>query len=263
MNGPNKLPANPGNEGSDAQADRPAAGVIVVDKPIGPTSMRVVSIIRKACNIRKVGHAGTLDPMASGVLVIAIGMATKSLDRFMHTTKRYRTTINLSAVSKTDDLESEPVPVHVPVHPTRERIDEALRNFTGRIEQIPPAHSAVNVGGFRAYELARQGINVPLASRTVHIHDIHVVKYDWPTLEIEVVSSKGMYVRSLARDIGRALGTGGYCAALRRTAVGPFDESMAIKLDDIWAPMKPEYIIPLEKALAMVEQSQSNQREEK
>lgn len=215
--------------------------------------MGAVRIVRRCCNVKKTGHAGTLDPMASGILVIAIGKATKSLNKFMHTTKRYRTTIDLSAVSATDDLESVPTPVDVPVPPTREQIDAILVQFTGEIEQTPPIHSAIQIGGVRAYELARQGLDVPLASRTVHIHDLSVVNYCWPTLEIEMTSSKGMYVRSLARDIGKALGTGGYCAALRRTAVGPFDESMAVKLDDIWEPMKDEYIIPLETALKMID----------
>jgi len=230
-------------------------GILILDKPVGPSSMAAISVVRRRASRSagrkiKTGHAGTLDPLASGVLVLALGRATKSLDRFMQTDKRYRTTIDLSAFTTTDDREGERSEVDVAQPPTAERIDAVLPQFIGDIEQVPPAFSAIKVDGKRAYKTARKGGEVTLAPRTVRIYDIKLLSYDWPMLEIDLHCEKGVYVRSLARDIGRALGTGGHCAALRRTAVGPFDESIAIALDDVPDPLRQEHVLTTDEALA-------------
>ncbi len=197
-------------------------GVLVVDKPLGWTSARVCSRVRACTGGAKVGHAGTLDPLATGVLVLCLGKATKAIDRIMGGEKRYRATVDLSATSPTDDLESEPVPVEVPVPPGRERVVEVVGRFVGRVMQAPPAHSAIMIQGTRAYELARAGAAPVMAERPIDIHAIDVVEYEWPRLVLDVRCGKGTYIRSLARDVGRALGTGGVLVGLVRTAVGAY-----------------------------------------
>lgn len=209
-------------------------GVLVVDKPLGWTSARVCARVRACTDGAKVGHAGTLDPLATGVLVLCLGKATKAIDRIMAGEKSYRATVDLSAISPTDDLESEPVPVEIGRLPSREDIDNALAGFVGRVRQAPPAHSAILVGGVRAYELARAGSAPVMAERFVDIHEISVAEFQWPRLVLDVRCGKGTYIRSLARDIGRALGTGGVLVGLVRTAVGPFrlEDARAIESVD-------------------------------
>lgn len=197
-------------------------GVLVVDKPLGWTSARVCARVRACTGGAKVGHAGTLDPLATGVLVLCLGKATKAIDRIMGGEKRYQATIDLSATSPTDDLESEPVAVEVGVPPDRRRVEEAVAGFVGRVMQAPPAHSAIMIQGTRAYELARAGAAPVMAERPVDIHAIDVVEYQWPRLVLDVRCGKGTYIRSLARDVGRSLGTGGVLVGLVRTAVGPY-----------------------------------------
>jgi len=217
--------------------------------------MQAVAIVRRLAGGAKTGHAGTLDPLATGVLVLAIGRATKIIDCLMRTSKRYRTTIDLSAFSTTDDLEGELTPIDVADIPRPAAIDAAVARFRGEILQRPPAFSAMKVGGRRAYQLARRGETVDIPERRVTIHSIDVVRYEWPALELDVHCGKGTYIRSLARDIGRTLGTGGHCASIRRTAVGPFDESIAMSLDDVPEPLTEDHLIPVDRALAMVEDS--------
>jgi tRNA pseudouridine55 synthase len=227
-------------------------GVLVIDKPPGLSSMAAVARIRRKAGGARTGHAGTLDPLATGVLVIAIGKATRIITQLMDTDKRYRTTIDLAAFTSTDDREGEREEVIVEAPPTRGQIEDALREFTGRIMQRPPAYSAMKVGGQRAYKLARRGKAVQLAPREVVIHHIATVSYTWPMLEIDVHCAKGTYIRSLARDIGAALGTGGHCASLVRTAVGPFTIEQALALDDAPDPLKPPDLIPIDEALKRV-----------
>lgn len=214
--------------------------------------MQAVATVRRRAGGVKTGHAGTLDPLASGVLVLALGRATKCIDRIMVTDKRYRTDIDLSAFTSTDDSEGVRKEVNVAAPPTQQQIESALRGFIGEIQQVPPAYSAVKVGGRRAYKLARAGAEPKLEPRIVHIHDLTLLAYDWPIATVELYCGKGVYVRGLARDLGRELGTGGHCAALRRTAVGPFGESMAIALDDVPEPLPVELLIPTDRALEMV-----------
>jgi tRNA pseudouridine55 synthase len=170
----------------------------------------------------KVGHGGTLDPLATGLVVILVGKATRLCDRIMGGRKRYVATIDLSRTSTTDDREGQIAEVRVAAPPTREQVAAAVRTFVGTIQQRPPAHSAIWVDGRRAYHLARKGQLDQLPARPVQVHHINLLDYLWPRLTIDVTCGKGTYIRSLARDIGAALGTGGMLDALRRTEVEPF-----------------------------------------
>jgi tRNA pseudouridine55 synthase len=204
-------------------------GLVVVDKPAGCTSMDVVRRVRRAGRGVKTGHAGTLDPQATGVVICCLGQATKAIERLMGLTKVYEATIDLSAFTDTDDAEGASEPVAVAEPPDGDQIADTCAAFVGWVDQVPPAHSAVRVGGTRAYELARQGQVVDLPSRAVRIDQLTVRDYAWPRLRVQVTCGKGTYIRSLARDLGRHLGTGGHLAALRRTAVGGY------RVDEAWA----------------------------
>ncbi len=228
-------------------------GVLIVDKPVEMTSMDVVAIVRGRAGGARTGHAGTLDPCAEGVLVLGLGRATKSLGRFMSTPKRYRTVIDLSAFTETDDREGERIDVDVAEPPAPARLGKVLETFTGRIMQRPPARSAIKVGGRRAYDLARRGETVILQPRPVDVTRLEVLDYRWPLLEIAVCCGKGTYIRSLARDIGVALATGGHCRTLRRTAVGPFTLAEATPLAQVQQPLRERDLIPLDEALARLE----------
>ncbi|MCA9284808.1 MAG: tRNA pseudouridine(55) synthase TruB [Phycisphaerales bacterium] len=228
--------------------DKPM-GILILDKPKGLSSMQAIARVRRRAGGVRTGHAGTLDPLATGILVVALGKATKSIDRLMDTEKRYRTVIDLSAFTTTDDAEGDRTERAVPVPPDEQSVREVLLRFVGTIEQRPPAYSAMKVGGRRAYSLARKGAPPTLAPRPVRIDALELVRYLWPLLEIDVRCGKGTYIRSLARDVGEALGTGGHCQALRRTAVGPFDESMARTLDDLPERIGSADVMPL--AIAM------------
>ena len=228
------------------------SGVLVLDKPVGLSSMAAVAVVRGKAGGGRTGHAGTLDPLASGVLVIGLGRATKCLGRFMATDKRYRTVVDLSAFSTTDDLEGERVEVEVEKPPTESEVRSVLEKFVGTIDQRPPDRSAVKIGGRRAYALSRQGQSVEIPPRPVVVHGITVVSYEWPLLELAVHCGKGTYIRSLARDIGETLGTGGHCRSLRRVAVGPFTEAETRTLESLPEPLTEEDLIAIEEALVMV-----------
>ncbi len=243
---------NGGGQRRNRTQPPPPPGLVVVDKPSGMSSMTVVSIIRRKAGL-KAGHAGTLDPLATGVLVVGIGAATKHLERFMKTRKGYRTEIDLSAFTATDDREGEPRPVEVGVPPGREQVATTLSGrFTGVFPQVPPDFSAKKIDGRRAYDTARRGGSPQLEPRPVEVHEIALLEYAWPIATVEVVCEKGFYVRSLARDLGKALGTGGHCASIRRTAVGPFRLEGAVDPDDIPEVMPDDAVLPLEQALAML-----------
>lgn len=230
----------------------PIDGLLVVDKPEGPSSMAVCARVRGALRGGgapkrvKVGHGGTLDPLASGVLVVMCGKATPLCDRVMAGAKRYRTRVDLSAFSTTDDREGERTEVHVQSPPSETRVREAIAEFVGEIMQRPPAFSAMKVGGKRAYALARKGAAVELAPRPVFIEAIDLLALDWPHVELDVRCGKGVYIRSLARDLGVALGTGGMLAALRRTAVGGFTIDMATPMEDLPRTLKQEDLLPVD-----------------
>jgi tRNA pseudouridine55 synthase len=212
-------------------------GILVVHKPAGPTSHDVIDTVRRLTGIRRVGHGGTLDPFAMGVLPVFLGRATRMVDYHRGDDKAYRAAVVFGAASTTDDIDGEMTPSSGPP-PDRAAVAAALTAFRGSIEQVPPDHSAVHVGGVRAYELARGGEKPELPARAVTIHSLELVGWDTadperPMAELEVRCSAGTYVRSLARDLGRALGCGAYLGALTRTASGPFGLDAAHTLDHI------------------------------
>ncbi len=211
----------------------PVNGWVILDKPIGISSSQAVGKVRYAMNAQKAGHGGTLDPLASGILTIALGEATKTVSYAMDGDKVYQFTIRWGEARDTDDAEGS-ITQTSPVRPTKQQIQAALAPFLGEIDQVPPIYSAIKVDGKRAYALARDNQDVKLKSRPVIIHSFRLV--DCPDDDhgcFEVACGKGTYVRSLARDLALELGTVGYVSALRRTAVGPFNEKHAISLDSL------------------------------
>ncbi len=219
-------------------------GLLIVDKPVGCSSMDVVRVVRRLAGRVKTGHAGTLDPLASGVMICCLGRATKAVEQLMGQTKIYDTTIDLSAFTATDDAEGKREPVDVSSPPSADQIRAALDRLTGDVEQVPPAHSAIKIGGKRAYKLARAGETITMPPRMVRIDSIDLRCYEWPTLDITVTCGKGTYIRSLARQIGDILGTGGYLTALRRTAIGKYTTDRAIPLDELPEPITPGHLLP-------------------
>jgi tRNA pseudouridine55 synthase len=223
--------------------DRPHVpdGVLLVAKDPGPTSHDIVGLVRRLTGVRRVGHGGTLDPFAAGVLPVFVGQATRLAEYHLGDDKEYRALVAFGARSTTDDLEGELTDSDAP-SPTREQVEAALTGFEGVIEQVPPDYSAVHVGGRRAYELARHGKKPELRPRTVTIHGLRLIDWDAtvagrPVATIEVRCSAGTYIRALARDLGERLGSGAYLAALTRTASGPFRISEARPLDDVRAAL--------------------------
>jgi tRNA pseudouridine55 synthase len=213
--------------------------LLLIDKCEGFTSMDVCAILRTrlrrggAPKRLKVGHGGTLDPMATGLLVVMVGASTRLCESVMAGEKEYEASVDLARVSSTDDREGEVRDVHPDAIPSCERVEEALRALTGEIEQRPPAFSAIKVGGRRAYDVARGGGEVALPARKVLVHEITIHSYTWPRLDIHVRCGKGVYIRSLARDLGPLLGCGGMLTGLRRTRVGGWSVSRARRLDEL------------------------------
>jgi len=209
-------------------------GIFAVNKPVGITSHDVVDIVRKKTGIRRVGHGGTLDPLASGVLVIAVGREnTKRLDEFVKGEKEYIATIFLGANSTTDDEEGEKQNVNIKIKPLISKIQEMSNLFIGKIMQTPPIYSSVKILGKPSHRRVRNGENIKLEPREVFIEDIEILEYDYPILRLNVTTGSGVYIRSLARDLGKKLGTGGYLKALIRTRVNNFMLSEAIDIEKI------------------------------
>jgi tRNA pseudouridine55 synthase len=205
-------------------------GVLNVNKPSGPTSRDVVNQVTRMLRRIKVGHAGTLDPLATGVLILCVGSTTRLIESIQRMPKTYRTVIRLGARSDTLDADGQVTEVDDPHVPDEGEIRRAIVSQVGEISQVPPEYSALKVQGRRAHELARSGQAVDLASRTVRIDSIELVAYTWPNLELEVDCGGGTYIRSIARDLGAALGCGGLVEVLVRTRIGPFT------LEDAVAP---------------------------
>ena len=203
-------------------------GLLVVDKPLGWSSMDVVRRVRHAAGKAKTGHAGTLDPLATGVVICCLGKATRCVEQLMGLTKVYEAAIDLSAFSSTDDREGQRAVIEVVQPPTEAQLRETLATFVGQIDQRPPAYSAVHINGKRAYKLARRGETVEMPVRRVRVDAIKLLSYDWPIAHVRITCGRGTYIRSMARDLGKKLETGGHLASLRRTAVGPYDLSMAV-----------------------------------
>ncbi len=208
-------------------------GWLVLDKPRGMTSTHAVAVVKRAFAAKKAGHAGTLDPLATGVLPIALGEATKTVSFVMDGRKSYRFTVCWGIETDTDDAEGRPIAT-ADARPDSDAIRAALPRFTGTIMQTPPKFSAVKIAGERAYDLAREGEAVSLAPRPVQIDRLELIAVpDADHAEFEAGCGRGTYVRALARDLGRALGTCGHVSALRRTAVGPFAENDAVSADQL------------------------------
>jgi tRNA pseudouridine55 synthase len=205
--------------------------VILIDKPLYWTSFDAVRKVRYLAKTKKVGHAGTLDPLATGLLIICTGKYTKKINEYMAREKEYTGTITVGARTPTFDLESGPTDFKPFDHITMEELQKAADSFTGVIQQIPPAHSAIKQDGKRVYELARKGIEVKMEPRTVTILKFELEKVELPVVHFKVVCSTGTYIRSLANDFGAALGCGGYLSSLRRTRIGEFsvDDAMTIE----------------------------------
>lgn len=222
------------------------AGLVVVDKPAGWTSHDVVARCRRTLGTRKVGHAGTLDPMATGVLVLAFGRATRLLGHLLLTDKSYVATVRLGQATTTDDAEGEPIATVSAVQVTGEDVVRRLAGFSGEVEQVPSSVSAIKVEGKRAYARVRSGEAVVLPSRGVTIHEIEAGDFrhvgEFLDFELRVRCSSGTYIRAIARDLGTALGVGGHLTALRRTSVGPF------MLDDANADLEHLTVLPIEQA---------------
>lgn len=200
--------------------------ILYIDKPLHWSSFdavkRVRGIMARRLKIKKmkVGHAGTLDPLATGVMIVCTGKATKRIDELQAHTKEYVATIALGATTPSFDLETEIDATYPTEHITREMVEEVLKKFTGRIEQVPPAFSACKIDGKRAYKMARKGKEVELKAKILVIDEIELLEYSQQSIVVRVVCSKGTYIRALARDIGEALNSGGHLTALRRTRVG-------------------------------------------
>ncbi len=234
---------------------RPLDGWLVIDKPPGLTSTDVVNRVRRAFDAQKAGHGGTLDPLATGVLPIAFGAATKTVPYVMDGTKLYRFTLRFGEARDTDDADGQ-VTATAAHRPSDAEIEAALPAFRGTIQQTPPAYSAVKVAGERAYDMAREGRAPVLEPRAARVDRFELVdRPDPDTAVFEVQSGKGVYMRSLARDLAVACGTLGHVAALRRLRVGPFAEAGAIPLDKIAGPdhtarASPDLLLPVATALA-------------
>ena len=227
-------------------------GWIILDKPPGMTSTQAVSAVRRIFDARKAGHAGTLDPMATGVLAVALGEATKTVPYVQDAQKIYRFTASWGEARDTDDAEGK-VTATSPVRPERAAIEAMLPRFTGTLTQVPPAYSAIKVDGERAYDLAREGTEVTLQPRQVLVEKATLLACEPGWAEFEILCGKGTYVRSWVRDMALALGTLGHVSALRRTAIGPLTEKEAVRLETLTpfmhSPAAFAYLRPLSTAL--------------
>ncbi len=231
----------------------PAFGLLNVDKPAGMTSHDVVAIVRRGAGVRRVGHTGTLDPMATGVLVLCVGQATRLAEYLVDSIKRYRARVRLGVETDTYDADGEVV-AERPVTVSRAELEAALEAFRGEREQVPPMYSAVKRGGTPLYRLAHAGEEVEREPRWISIEELALVEWNPPEFTLDVVCSAGTYVRALAHDLGCALGVGAHLAGLRRLASGPFRVEDAAPLETLRAAFKDrtwrKYLLPADLALA-------------
>ena len=229
------------------------SGVLIIDKPAGLTSHDVVARVRRVLGMRQVGHFGTLDPFATGVLPLSVGKATRFAQFYLKSRKAYEGMIRLGFATDTYDATGEPVTEPVTVAPDQVELEKIFRGFTGRLMQVPPPYSAKRVGGKRAYELARQHKPVHLAAVAVEIYALEVLSVESDRIQVAVECSGGTYVRSLAHDIGQKLGCGAHLAGLRRTAVAEFTESRLVSIEDLAKAVETKeierYLVPLEALL--------------
>lgn len=225
------------------------SGILLLDKPVGPTSHDAVARVRRAAGLRRVGHAGTLDPLADGLLVLGLGPAARFLEYLVGLDKTYETTVRLGQATTTYDAEGDVTAEH-PVSVSAAQLTAALDAFRGPIRQRVPSHSAVKRDGRPLYESARRGEMIDLPQRDVVIHALDLLAFDPPLVTLRVACSSGTYIRSLAHDLGAALGCGGHVAALRRTAVGVFSVDGAVPLDTLTPESVAAALLPPAAAVA-------------
>ncbi|MBP5724489.1 MAG: tRNA pseudouridine(55) synthase TruB [Bacteroidales bacterium] len=223
--------------------------VLYINKPLHWTSFDVVNktrnILRHSLGVKKikVGHAGTLDPLATGVMILCTGKATKTIDSYLHKDKEYIATIKLGATTPSFDAETEENATYSTTHITRELVENTLKNFIGDIDQVPPLYSAIRIDGTRAYELARKDKDVAIKPRKVRIDAIELLDFELPYIKIKIACSKGTYIRSLANDIGAALQSGGYVSSLQRTKVGDVTIDDCISIESFQDKIEQEKVV--------------------
>jgi tRNA pseudouridine55 synthase len=215
-------------------SDNPLYGILNLNKPSGISSARAVDLVKKKLpRGTKIGHAGTLDPFASGVLLLLVGKATKLCEKLMDQPKQYEATVKLGATTPTDDPEQPETPVPGAAPIDRERLEVALKSFVGEILQRPPAYSAMKIEGRRAYDVARRGGDVKLEARAVRVYSIELLDYQWPLAKLRIDCGRGTYIRAIARDLGEAVACGGYLTGLTRTRIGAYTLADAVDLAKI------------------------------
>jgi tRNA pseudouridine55 synthase len=209
-------------------------GFILINKPVGPTSFGIIARLRRITGIKRIGHAGTLDPAASGILLCAIGReATREIEKFVKKDKEYEALVILGAVSDTLDREGKIVQKYSGEPIKRDKVEKATSLFIGKQEQIPPMFSAKKIGGKKLYELARKGVEIARPAAHIQVYEMEIIEYHWPELRLRIKCSSGTYIRSLAADIGEKLGCGAYLGALVRTELGEYKLNKAIELEKI------------------------------
>lgn len=216
--------------------------VLLINKPLEWTSFDVVNKLRYKLKIKKIGHAGTLDPLATGLLIVCVGKMTKQIESFMGLEKEYTGTFVLGQTTPSYDLETEVSEQKDISHLTVDEIASAVKSLTGKIAQLPPAHSAIKIGGKRAYKFARKGKEVELQPREVEVKEFEITSLQLPQVHFRVVCSKGTYIRSLARDLGEKLGVGAYLSQLCRTRIGTYKLENALSIEDV-TPTEHEDIL--------------------
>ncbi|MCH7410499.1 tRNA pseudouridine(55) synthase TruB [Belliella sp. DSM 111904] len=220
------------------QEKEPYGEVFLINKPLEWTSFDVVKKVRNALRIKKVGHAGTLDPLATGLLIVCAGKQTKSIEQYMGQEKEYTGTFVLGKTTESFDREKEVIEVADPSDLSLEDVKDAAAKLTGEIMQIPPMHSAIKVDGKRVYESARKGIEVKIDARPVQVSVFEITRFELPEIDFKIVCSKGTYIRSIARDLGEDLGVGAYMSALCRTRIGDFLLDNAMELPELITKIK-------------------------
>ena len=234
------------------KSNQACSGFLLVDKPSGITSSKLVQVIKKTFSLKKIGHTGTLDPLATGLMVLCVGQATKFSQFLLVKDKSYRVSIKLGVATDTFDAEGLVTSEKAVNHVTRELIEASLTNFRGEIEQIPPMYSAIKRNGVPLYKMARRGLKVDLEPRKVRIYEIKMLGFDGKFLDLKVCCSKGTYIRTIAADLGDVLGCGAHVAELRRLSVGTYDEKDMLTFDELVKLENPDgladHLLPIASA---------------
>ncbi len=217
-------------------------GLLLIDKPLGLSSFGVIAKLRTITGVKKIGHAGTLDPLATGLLLVLIGRATKLTPKFIKLDKSYQAEIMLGATSATDDAEGKLTPINSR-QPDQQMVETALSQLVGTLKQAPPRFSAIKISGQRAYKLARKGTEVTMPLRSVKVYKLELLAYQYPVIKISARVGSGTYIRSLARDLGENLGTGAYLSGLRRTRVGNYDITDSLSLTGLNRALIRDHLI--------------------